>query len=171
MRSNADVRVALDAFRRIVQALRTPGRTARTLSHAQLFALQQIAEHPRSSINDVAALTFTHQSSVSVVVRRLVQRRLVLKVAAREDRRRQHLVLTPRGRDVLRRAPSAVPERLIAAIAALPSTDRRTLAKGLGRIATAVAPGNGSHPPMFLEGRTSRSVSRTSRSPRRMVRA
>ena len=42
------------------------------LSSAQLFALQQIAEHPGASINDVAALTFTHQSSVSVVIQRLV---------------------------------------------------------------------------------------------------
>jgi len=163
MRSNPDVRVALDAFRRIVQALRTPGRTTRAVSHAQLFALQQIAEHPRSSINDVAALTFTHQSSVSVVVQRLVERGLVRKVAAPEDRRRQHLVVTARGRDVLRRGPLAVPERLIAAIAALPNADRRTLAEGLGRIAAEVAPADGSHPPMFLEGRAATSRRRAVR--------
>ena len=152
----SDVRVALDAFRRIVQALRTPGRNGRAVSHAQLFALQQIAEHPRSSVNDVAALTFTHQSSVSVVVQRLVERGLVRKVAAPDDRRRQHLVVTPRGRDVLERSPLAVPERLIAAIAALPGAERRTLALGLERIATNVAPPDGSHAPMFLEGRTAR---------------
>ncbi len=60
----AEVRAALDAFRNIVQALRggRAGETRTNLSSAQLFALQQIAEHPDSSINDIAAFTFTHQS-------------------------------------------------------------------------------------------------------------
>ena len=68
------MRAALDAFRHIVQALRVgrAGEDAGGLGSAQLFALQQIAEHPDASINDVAALTFTHQSSVSVVIQRLV---------------------------------------------------------------------------------------------------
>jgi hypothetical protein len=77
----SEVRAALDAFRHIVQALRVGrARVEQTgLSSAQLFALQQIAEHPHASINDVAALTFTHQSSVSVVIQRLVRQRLVVK--------------------------------------------------------------------------------------------
>ena len=157
-RGSADVRRALDAFRRIVQALRTPGTTRGSLhlSHAQLFALQRIAEHPRASINDIAALTFTHQSSVSVVVQRLVERRLVAKVAASDDRRRQRLALTTRGRDVLERARSAVPERLIAAISALPPRDRRALAKALDVVAKGVSPiRQRTHPPMFMEDRAS----------------
>src|SRR5437868_954434 len=56
-----DVRVALDAFRHIVQALRVgrAGERHAGLGSAQVFALQQIAEHPDASINDVAALTRT----------------------------------------------------------------------------------------------------------------
>jgi len=155
MNSNAEVRMALDAFRRIVQALRTGGSDGRArarVSHAQLFALQQIANHPRASINDVAALTFTHQSSVSVVVQRLVARGLVAKVAATDDRRRQRLVITARGRRLLERAPAAVPERLVMAISSLPSSGRRAFVRALHRIAGEVAPGG--PPPMFLEGIT-----------------
>ena len=95
---STEVRAALDAVRRIVQALRVAGRDGerRTgLSSAQLFALQQIAEHPSVSINDLAALTFTHQSSVSVVIQRLVRQRLVAKVPASDDRRRQRLASPP----------------------------------------------------------------------------
>src|SRR6478672_5335244 len=79
-----DVRVALDAFRHVVQALRVgrAGEGYAGLGSAQLFALQQIAEHPDASINDIAALTFTHQSSVSVVIQRLVRQRLVAKGTA-----------------------------------------------------------------------------------------
>ena len=122
------------------------------LSSAQLFALQQIGEHPGASINEVAALTFTHQSSVSVVIQNLVARRLVATVAAPHDRRRQQLELTVAGRRVLRRAPVVVQERLITAIAALPAAERRTLARALGAVARLVTPkGAAPHPPMLFE--------------------
>ena len=149
-----DVRVALDAFRHIVQALRVgrAGEGYAGLGSAQLFALQQIAEHPDASINDVAALTCTHQSSVSVVIQRLVRQRLVAKVASSQDRRRQRLAVTAKGRRLLGRAPVAVQEHLIAAIAALPGTDRRALARSLSAVARLVARDSATpHPPMFFE--------------------
>jgi DNA-binding MarR family transcriptional regulator len=153
--ASREVRAALDAFRRIVQALRTTGREGerRTgISSAQLFALQQIAEHPGASINDVARLTFTHQSSVSVVIRRLVKRRLVVKVAPAYDRRRQHLAPTAAGRRVIGRAPEPVQERLIAAILTLPAADRRALARALTIVSRLVTPARGQrHPPMLFE--------------------
>jgi DNA-binding MarR family transcriptional regulator len=152
---DAEVRAALDAFRSIVQALRLgAGHAVAGLSSAQLFALQQIAAHPSVSINDLAALTFTHQSSVSVVVQRLVARRMVEKVAAAEDRRRQCLVLTAKGRAAVRRAPRAVQQQLIGAIAALPVAERRGLIKALARIAQRVAPDLvASRAPMLFEER------------------
>jgi DNA-binding MarR family transcriptional regulator len=149
-----DVREALDAFRHIVQALRVgrSGDDHAGLGSAQLFALQQIAEHPDASVNDIAALTFTHQSSVSVVIQRLVQQRLVAKVPSRDDRRRQRLAVTAKGRRLLGRAPVAVQQHLIAAISTLPAADRRALARMLGEIARLVAPkGVPPHPPMFFE--------------------
>jgi MarR family transcriptional regulator, lower aerobic nicotinate degradation pathway regulator len=149
-----DVRTALDAFRRIVQALRVgrAGDGYGGLGSAQLFALQQIAEHPDASINDVAALTCTHQSSVSVVIQRLVRQRLVAKVASSQDRRRQRLAVTAKGWRLLCRAPVAVQEHLIAAIAALPAADRSALARSLSDVARRVAPDAAApHPPMFFE--------------------
>ena len=149
-----EVRLALDAFRHIVQALRAGrGRDRAALSSAQLFALQQIAEHPEASINDVAALTCTHQSSVSVVIQRLVRKGLVARLAAPDDRRRQRLAVTARGRSALGRAPVAAQEHLIAALAALPTRDRRALGRILARVARTVAPADiAAHPPMFFEG-------------------
>jgi DNA-binding MarR family transcriptional regulator len=133
----SEVRVAIDAFRRIVQALRMSNRDAerRTgLSGAQLFALHQLADHRGASINELAALTFTDQSSVSVVVKRLIDRGFVTRSAAR-DRRRARLNITASARTVLRRAPEPVQERLIAAINALPLRRRLTLAAALDGIA------------------------------------
>jgi DNA-binding MarR family transcriptional regulator len=166
----SDVQASLDALRRIVQALRLgagEGRRRTGVSSAQLFALQQIAEHPSVSINDLAALTFTHQSSVSVVVQRLVAQGLVSKVAATDDRRRQRLALTAKGRRALRRAPEAVQERLIAAIVALPMSRRRQLAQALTDVARSVAPGEAApYPPMLFEETPRRAGSATRRTGR-----
>ena len=148
---STDIRRVLDALRRVVQALRVAAPRA-GLSSAQLFALQQIAEHPASSINDLAALTYTHQSSVSVVVRRLVDRGLVAKVVAPSDRRRQCLALTAKGNRALSRAPAPVQRRLIAAIARLSRAERRQLASALDAVASAVAPDTlQTHPAMLFE--------------------
>jgi DNA-binding MarR family transcriptional regulator len=155
---STQVRAALDAVRRIVQALRVAGRDGERragVTSAQLFALQQIAEHPSVSINELAALTFTHQSSVSVVIQRLVRQRLVAKVAGTDDRRRQRLVVTAKGRRALQRAPVAVQERLIGAISALSAADRRALTRSLGQVARLVLPKHAAlHPPMFFEDHT-----------------
>jgi hypothetical protein len=52
---------------------------------------------------------------------------------------------------VLRQAPVAVQERLIAAIGALSAADRRALARSLGNVAGLVAPKGVPHPPMLFE--------------------
>jgi len=148
------VRAILDAFRAIVQALRVgaEGRRGGGIGAAQLFALQQIAEHPDASVNDIAARTFTHQSSVSVVIQRLVEARLVAKLPAEEDRRRTRLTLTARGRRALARMPGTVQADLVSAIAGLTAADRRAFARVMRTLALAVTPAARlKQPPMFFE--------------------
>jgi DNA-binding MarR family transcriptional regulator len=85
---------ALDAIRRIISVLRRSSRLAESevgIGGAQLFVLQQLATAPARSINELAERTYTHQSSVSVVVRRLVKQRLVERRPGPDDRRRREL--------------------------------------------------------------------------------
>src|SRR5436190_20552831 len=66
---------SMNAVRSIVRALRINTRAIESqmgISLAQLFVLQQLADRPANSLNELAERTATHQSSVSVVVRRLV---------------------------------------------------------------------------------------------------
>ncbi len=115
-----------------MQTLRSSSRDVERrggVTGAQLFALQQLAAAPGASVNELAARTFTHQSSVSVVVQRLVERKLVAKVSGPNDKRRAHLAITSKGAAVLRRAPDPVQARLVAAIAALSAPRRRMLAE------------------------------------------
>src|ERR1051326_6050966 len=89
---------AMNAVRSIVRAQRINTRAIELkmgISLAQLFVLQQLADRPSDSLNDLAERTATHQSSVSVVVRRLVERGLVSRTASSVDQRRLQMDLTP----------------------------------------------------------------------------
>jgi DNA-binding MarR family transcriptional regulator len=148
-----DVRTVMDALRRLVRALRLSARAAEKtvgISGAQLFVLQELAAAPADSLGALAARTHTDQSSVSVVVRRLVERGLVARRSAPADARRVELALTTPGRAVLRRAPEPVQKRLVAALARLSPPRRRVLARTLAEIADAAVP-DAKRPGMFFE--------------------
>jgi DNA-binding MarR family transcriptional regulator len=122
-RIHPEITEVLDAMRRIIRDLRQSSRTIERdfgVGSAQLFVLQQLANSPLASINELAERTFTHQSSVSVVVRRLVEQGLVARRPASDDRRRQELRLTPAGKRLVDRAPITPQVRLINALLQMP---------------------------------------------------
>jgi len=127
----------LDAIRRVVRTLRVASRSAEKevgLSAAQLFVLHALAKAPALSLNEVAERTRTHQSSVSVVVQRLVERGLVSRDRDPVDARRSALSLTPEAHRLLQNAPDAPSERLISALERMPAGVRARLASGLARL-------------------------------------
>src|SRR5581483_2006993 len=118
----------LDSFRRIVRALRESSRAAEQrvgLSGAQLFVMLALKREPQLSINELAERTRTHQSTVSVVVSRLVERGLVTRTPSAVDGRKLVLALTAEGRALLKRAPDAAQERLIESIDTLAASQRK----------------------------------------------
>lgn len=150
---DAEVQSALDALRRIVQGIRLHGTRAERgtgLSGAQLFVLQQLAEAPAQSLNELAERTRTHQSSVSTVVTRLVSRRLVSRRRSSDDARRLLLEVTPAGLALLAGAPETAQTLLIAALDALPAGRRRSLVREL-RALVAVLGMDREPPALFLE--------------------
>jgi DNA-binding MarR family transcriptional regulator len=131
----------LDAVRRIVQVLRVSSRAAEKLvglSAAQLFVLHRLEETQAISLNELAERTLTHQSSVSVVVQRLVGRGLVSRERSRADARRIELKLTAAARALLRKAPGAAQDKLIDAVGALPAAQQKQLAALLGQLVEAM---------------------------------
>jgi DNA-binding MarR family transcriptional regulator len=149
----ADVRAVMDALRRIVRALRLSARAAEGrlgISSAQLFVLHQLAHADASSIDELAARTLTHQSSVSVVVSRLAERGLVVRRKSPDDARRTALTLPAAGRALLRRAPEVCQARLITGLERLRPSQRRALASQLTALVRALEVGNG-EPAMFFE--------------------
>ena len=148
--ADGDVQAAMNGIRRIVRALRLSSRAAEKalgVSGAQLFVLQQLAESAARadaapSIAQLADLTATDPSSVSVVVSRLVVRGLAARRASKSDGRRAEVMITQAGRSLLRRAPSPVQSRMLDAIADLDAGSRRELVAGLEAIATALGVGD-----------------------------
>ena len=147
-------REVLDAIRRIVRALRESSRGAERsigMGAAQLFVLQRVAAAPGLSLNELAARTFTHQSSVSVVVSRLVERGLLTRTrGGGDDARRISIAATAAGRALLARAPAAAQERLLAGLGLMGAGSRKQLAELLGRLVDLMALPD-RDPPMFFE--------------------
>lgn len=141
----------LDAVRRIIRVLRLSSRRIERdfgVSGAQLFVVQQLARAPARSINELAERTYTHQSSVSVVVRRLVEQGLVVRRAASRDRRRRELELTAAGRGLATHAPVPAQVRLIAGLQSLPAAELAALARLLRRVVKGM--GAEEEPPTML---------------------
>jgi DNA-binding MarR family transcriptional regulator len=137
----SEVADVVNGLRRIVRALHRSHRIAEQrwdLSAAQLLVLQRLAESKTLSVNQLADQTFTHQSTVSVVVTRLVGRGLVRRERADDDLRRAELALTPQGRLLLNRAMSSAQTLLFDAVNAMPKSQLRTLSGGLQRIVDAL---------------------------------
>lgn len=143
----------LDDLRRIVQALRRSSRAAEQslgVTGAQLYVLQTLCTGPAVSLNDLADATHTDQSTVSVVVRRLVDRGFVRRHTSPTDARRLVLEPSESGRALLARAPAASQEHLIDALQSLPTAQRRSLAVGLRALTTRMRLNDGA-PAMFFE--------------------
>src|SRR6188508_1261598 len=122
---------SINAVRGIVRALRMNTRAVELkmgISLAQLFVLQQLAERPANSLNELAERTATHQSSVSVVVRRLVENDYVSRTTSTIDKRRIEIDVTPKGRALLADAPTTIQAQLMTALREMTDGERTTLA-------------------------------------------
>lgn len=145
----------MDGIRHIFKALRVASshfEKAVGLSAAQIFVLKKVAEEPGLSINDLATRTTTHQSSVSVVVKKLEDRGLVLRSSSPEDSRRVVVTLTEEGRKMLAIIPRMVQEQMIDALQGMSPEKTMMLSQILNEFITNAGINEGSGPaPMFEE--------------------
>ena len=161
-----EVRDVLDSIRRIVRLLRVSSRESERevgLSSAQLFVIQKLHEADVLSVNELAERTHTHQSSVSVVVQALVDKKLVTRRRAADDARRMDVALTSAARARLKKAPNAAQDRIIEAIENLPGAVRTQLAQSLTRLVQEANLDEEDAPMMFEDGNGSGKAKKSSR--------
>ena len=143
----------MNSLRRIVRDLRLSAREAERsagVSGAQLFVLQALADHSAASLNELADRTLTDQSSVSVVVRRLADRRLIARRPSSQDARRIVLSLTPAGHRMLARCPEPTQARLVTALRRIRAPELDALTTGLGALVREMGIED-AEPRMFFE--------------------
>jgi len=142
----------LDAIRRLVRLLRLADRAAQSelgLSGAQLFVLQELGKTPSLSLNELAERTRTDQSSVSVVVTRLVEAGLVARDRDVRDARRLVLTLTHAGSAAVRRSSPAAQERILAVVDGMTGADRKRFADSFEHLVAELGAESGPAPMMF----------------------
>ncbi|HEU4522788.1 MAG TPA: MarR family winged helix-turn-helix transcriptional regulator [Thermoanaerobaculia bacterium] len=153
-----DERRILDAVRVLVREIRlasTATHHGEAISAAQAFVLQTLLDSPGLRINDLAEQTSTDQSSVSVVVQKLVDSGLVTKQRSATDARAFEVHLTAAGRAFARRTPVAPQLRLLDGIRKLNAGERAQLAALLEQWLQALGIADSS-PPMLGEDRKGR---------------
>lgn len=148
----SEAQAIMDSLRRIVQALRRASTQYDGLTSAQIFVLRMVANWEGASINDLAALTHTHQSTASEMVARLEANGLVERRTAAEDRRRVEIYLAEAGRQIIRDQAKTPQENLVEAIASMSSGNRAALAQGL-KVLTHAAGLDDAAPQLFFEGK------------------
>ena len=126
-----DIDRAMSALRSVFRAARLNTREIELqigMGLAQLFVLQSLSERPAGSLSELAARAGTHQSSLSVVVRRLVDKGYVERTTSSLDRRRLEIRVTPSGAAILADAPVTIQSRLIASLRSMAPSERHALA-------------------------------------------
>jgi MarR family transcriptional regulator, lower aerobic nicotinate degradation pathway regulator len=149
-----DSQRVLDAIRRLVRLLRLTDRAAQSelgLSGAQLFVLHELGKTPSLSLSELAERTRTDQSSVSVVVTRLVDGGYMTRDRDKRDGRRLVLNLTKSGRAVAEKSPPVAQERVIEILERMSAADRRRFAELFTRLIEEMGEGRGAAPMMFEE--------------------
>lgn len=163
MDTNTSVTQILDSLRVIVQALSTASRVSEReagITGAQRFILQKLGDAGELTVNDLAAQTHTHQSTVSTVLTKLEKKGLITRTRSLSDGRVQLLKITAEGKTKLRRKQDTVQDRLIHSIEGLSSEERRQCAALLSKL--LLGAGLESVPTsLFLERETTRRAKRT----------
>lgn len=152
----SDSKIILDAIRTLVRALRVSSRACESASgrtSAQIFILEQLAAHGSLSVNELADHTFTHQSTVSGVVARLIEEGLVLRAASKSDARRIELSLTAKGTRAHHKAPRTAQQEIARAIGTLTPAKRKQFGKLFQELITE-AGFTVAMPPLFFEEST-----------------
>lgn len=161
--ASTDAASALIALRRIVRFLRLADRQIEStydLSAAQLFVLHSLLDRPAGSLAELATRTLTDQSSVSTVVAKLVDKKLIARTTSPDDRRRSELQLTERGKKVVLGAPRLPQPRMISAIENMSDERRAQLVRSLEGLAAAIG-ANELEPHMLFEDENRPARSRT----------
>jgi len=130
------------------------------VSGAQLWALAELAQSPGLTVSALARLLSLRLSTTSNLLRKLEERKLILRQRTSADQRVVHIALTPAGERLLRRAPQPTQGVIQEALGRMPAEALARLHRDLALLldrASIRAPAEGSR--HLVEGYALRSAS------------
>ena len=142
----------LNSFRCLVKSLRLADRAGMKehgLGASQVFVLHELRRDAPLSINELADRTLTDQSTVSVVVSKLIDKGLVMREHAEDDARRLQLTLTAKGHRVAKDLPPPIQQLIIEGVERLAPARAKALAESLHEICELLG-ADDSNPPMLF---------------------
>lgn len=104
------------------------------ISGSQLWILKEIATHPNTGITQVSETLSIHQTTCSLLVEKLVKRKLITKERSEEDQRRVGLKVTDEGVVVLNQAPEPLEGILPSAVNAMDEQSLEALNHSLSKL-------------------------------------
>lgn len=140
LRHNGLALEVLGKFREIFRAAKQPSSANPPpgVSAAELWALGELQRHPGARVSDLTALLSLRQSTVSNLVERLVQARLITRRRNDADRRVVRLYLTRHGQKLVGRRPDSARGALPDALERLSADELRHLDANLSRLLGAM---------------------------------
>lgn len=148
-----DAHSVLNSFRCLVKSLRLADRAGLKeygLGASQLYVLHELKRDAPLSINDLADRMATDQSTVSVVVAKLIDKGFVARERSEADARRLDLTLTAKGHLAAKKLPPPIQHLIIDGVQRLPRTRAKMLAESLRDICDVLGIAD-QHPPMLME--------------------
>lgn len=118
-------------------------------SHAHVWALSVVRDHPGIGVTELSAALDVHQSTASNLVRKLVAEGLVRQQRSDDDGRAVHLHATAAGSRLLKKAPSPYAGVLPDALLELDTLALKRLDRDLARLVAILSPNeDGAREPM-----------------------
>lgn len=136
----------LQQFRVVLKAVNSHFRQVERVTGvggSQIWALSLVAANPGMKVGDLARRLSVRQPTASVLVKHLVQQRLVESVPHPQDRRSVQLFATAAGQLLLQRAPQPLSGVLPRALALLDAPTQRRLSEDMNVLIRAMGADTG----------------------------
>jgi DNA-binding MarR family transcriptional regulator len=140
-----DIQGVVNSLRRITKAIHEFSKAVDRefgITGPQLWAMRTISETGSCSAGDLASRLCVHPSTITGVIQRLEDKRLIDRQKRADDRRAVVLTLTPAGKKLLERAPHPAQGQLVNALAQFPPEDVAKLRAMLDHIVGAMELGD-----------------------------
>ncbi|NLX14639.1 MAG: MarR family transcriptional regulator [Phycisphaerales bacterium] len=145
----------LVALRRIIRAVDLHSRRLveqSGLTGPQLLTLREAARLSRPSAGDLARAVRLSQATITGILDRLERRGLIERIRGDADRRSVFVVLTPRGQEILAKAPSLLQDRFCNELTRLAEWEQTLMLSILQRLASMMEAEDIEAAPMLMAG-------------------